>query len=271
MAMPACYIATMTEPLIVAALYKFARFDTVQEIRTSLLSVCGVNEIKGTLLVAPEGINGTIAGSRGGIDAVLSAIRALPGCASLEYKESFARTMPFKRLKVRLKKEIVTMGVLNIDPRHTVGSYIEPQDWNELLADPDVVVVDTRNDFEISHGTFDNAINPVTNSFGQFPAWFDAHSNDFKGKKIAMFCTGGIRCEKATAYAKSKGFEDVYHLKGGILKYLETVPEDVSLWRGECFVFDERVALGHGLEITGDNLDAADQASHFRMDDGDRP
>jgi UPF0176 protein len=238
-------------PFIVAALYKFVPVEDVAAVRAHLLEVCRVQQVRGTLLVAPEGLNGTLAGTRVGIDTVLVAIRALPGCAEIEHKESCAVTMPFKRLKVRLKREIVTMGVPDIDPVHRVGTYVEPQQWNALISDPDVVVIDTRNDFEIGHGTFENAINPHTASFGQFPAWFDAQAEQFAGKKIAMFCTGGIRCEKATAYAKSKGFDDVYHLKGGILKYLETMPQNASKWQGDCFVFDERVALGHGLEITG--------------------
>jgi UPF0176 protein len=236
-------------PIIVAALYKFVSIDDVAAVRASLLALCIEQKIKGTLLVAPEGLNGTIAGVRADIDYVLAAIRALPGYADLEHKESFAAAMPFKRLKVRLKREIVTMGVPDIDPVHRVGNYVAPEDWNSLIAAPDVVVIDTRNDFEVAYGTFENAVNPQTTSFGQFPAWFDAHAEEFKGKKIAMFCTGGIRCEKSTAYAKSKGFEEVYHLKGGILKYLEIMPQEASLWQGSCFVFDERVALRHGLEI----------------------
>jgi UPF0176 protein len=251
MAIPVCCIAMTEAQFIVAALYKFVRINDVATVRVQLLDVCKAQHVKGTLLVATEGLNGTIAGKRSQIDHVLSALRALPNCAGLEHKESFAVTMPFKRLKVRLKREIVTMGVPDIDPVHCVGTYVEPQLWNALISDPDVVVIDTRNDFEIGHGTFMNAINPHTASFGQFPSWFDNQAGQFAGKKIAMFCTGGIRCEKATAYAKSKGFDDVYHLKGGILKYLETMPQETSLWQGDCFVFDERVALGHGLEITG--------------------
>jgi UPF0176 protein len=251
MAIPACCIAMTDAYFIVAALYKFVHINDVAAVRAQLLDVCKAQNIKGTLLVAPEGLNGTIAGKRTEIDHVLSVLRALPECAELEHKESFAVTMPFKRLKVRLKREIVTMGVPDIDPVHRVGTYVEPQQWNALISDPDIVLIDTRNDFEVAYGTFDQAINPQTTSFRQFPLWFDAHAEEFKGKKIAMFCTGGIRCEKATAYAKSKGFEHVYHLKGGILKYLETMPQEASKWQGDCFVFDERVALGHGLEITG--------------------
>ncbi len=238
---------TDNPPLIVAALYKFVPLTDLAHIRARVLDLCRAQHIFGTLLLAPEGLNGTLAGTRAGIDALLLHLRSLPGCADIGHKESPAPTMPFKRLKVRLKKEIVTMGVPDIDPAHIVGTYVAPQDWNALLDDPEIVLIDTRNDFEISYGTFDNAINPATTAFGEFPGWFDTHQPEFAGRKIAMFCTGGIRCEKATAYARSKGFEQVYHLQGGILKYLETVPEKGSKWRGDCFVFDERIALGHGL------------------------
>jgi UPF0176 protein len=202
----------------------------------------------GTLLLAGEGINGTIAGPRAGIDAVLAHIRALPGCADLEWKESTAQTMPFGRMKVRLKREIVTMGVPGTDPRHLVGSYVAPEDWNALISAPDVAVIDTRNDYEVAIGSFRGAVDPGTTSFRDFPAWWEENRGRFHNKRIAMFCTGGIRCEKSTAFLKAQGVEEVYHLKGGILKYLEQVPEDQSLWQGGCFVFDERVAVGHGLE-----------------------
>jgi len=238
-------------PLVVAALYKFTRLDDPSQLRGALAHVCCANGVKGTLLLAREGINGTIAGSRTGIDAVLAHIRALPGCADLEHKESLADEMPFHRMKVRLKREIVTMGVEDIDPNQIVGTYVEASEWNDLISDPDTVVIDTRNDYEYAIGTFQGAIDPHTSSFSEFPDWFRSKHNEFAGKKIAMFCTGGIRCEKSTAFAKQAGAEEVYHLKGGILKYLELVPPEESLWQGGCFVFDERVSVGHGLEPDG--------------------
>ncbi len=240
-------------PYIVAALYKFASLPDFEARQAPLLDMCLSNDIKGTILLASEGINGTIAGSRDGIDAVLDHIRSLPGCRDIEHKESQSDTPPFLRMKVRLKKEIVTMGVPEVDPTQTVGTYVDPADWNALIADPDVILIDTRNDYEVSIGTFKGAINPETQTFREFPSWFRAQDelapDALKDKKVAMFCTGGIRCEKATAFAKANGLEDVYHLKGGILKYLENIPEDDSLWQGECFVFDERVAVKHGLEV----------------------
>jgi UPF0176 protein len=203
--------------------------------------------VKGSLLLAPEGINGTIAGTRAGIDAVLDHIRGMPGCADLDWKESTAAQMPFGRMKVRLKREIVTMGVPGTDPNALVGTYVAPGDWNDLIAAPDVAVIDTRNDYETAIGSFAGAVDPGTESFRDFPAWWEENRDRFHNKRIAMFCTGGIRCEKSTAYLKAQGVQEVYHLKGGILKYLEEVPEAESLWRGGCFVFDERVAVGHGL------------------------
>jgi UPF0176 protein len=233
----------------VAALYHFAPIDDPATMRVPLRELCEEHGLKGTTLLAKEGVNGTIAGSREGLDAVIAHIRGWPGFAGTEVKYSTATTMPFGRMKVRLKREIVTMGVEGIDPRSDVGAYVEPADWNALIFDPDTIVIDTRNDFEVQHGSFPGALNPETASFGQFPDWFDAQAEAFQGRKIAMFCTGGIRCEKATAFAKARGFEEVYHLKGGILKYLETVPATDSIWQGDCFVFDEREALGLGLEI----------------------
>ena len=207
--------------------------------------------MRGTLLLAREGINGTIAGSDESIDAVLAHVRTLPGCSNIEVKESRSNTMPFHRTKVRLKKEIVTMGQPDLDPLSGVGTYVDPQDWNALIADPDVIVIDTRNDYEVQIGTFEGAIDPETKSFGEFPDWFRAKRAEIedtgRSPKIAMFCTGGIRCEKSTAFARSEGVKEVYHLKGGILNYLEHVPEQESLWRGECFVFDQRVTVAHGL------------------------
>ncbi len=239
---------TKAEQILVAALYRFAVFDAPADLQGPLSAIASHHGVKGTLLLAHEGINGTIAGSREGIDAVLAHIRKLPGCADIEHKESWAPEMPFNRLKVRLKREIVSMGVEDIDPNQIVGTYVEPQDWNELISDPDTVIIDTRNDYEVSIGTFDGAIDPNTKSFGEFPGWLNARHNELAGKKVAMFCTGGIRCEKATAFAKQAGVDEVYHLKGGILKYLELVPPQDSKWHGDCFVFDERVSVGHGLE-----------------------
>jgi UPF0176 protein len=235
-------------PYTVAALYHFAKFGRFAEFKPELEAVCEEAGLKGTLLLASEGINGTVAGSREGIDRLIAFLRAQPEFAGLEYKESYAGKEPFLRMKVRLKKEIVTMGVPGTDPTRIVGTYVDPADWNDLIADPGTVVVDTRNDYEYAIGTFEKAVNPETTSFREFPDWVRRHDNDLKGKKVAMFCTGGIRCEKATAFVKTLGFDEVYHLKGGILKYLEDVPEDESLWHGDCFVFDERVAVGHGLK-----------------------
>ena len=233
--------------ITVAALYRFARFSDPAGLRAPLLSACLSGGVKGTLLLAPEGINGTIAGEAAAIDAVIAHIGALPGCADLELKFSSAAVMPFHRMKVRLKREIVTMGQPDIDPLADVGIYVSPADWNALIDAPDTVVIDTRNDYEVKIGSFAGAIDPQTQAFSDFPAWFQEHRGEIAGKRIAMFCTGGIRCEKATAYLKSEGVDEVYHLKGGILKYLEDTPPEESRWLGECFVFDERVAVGHGL------------------------
>ena len=239
------------EPVSVAALYRFARFDDCAGISARLEAICREHGIRGTLLLAPEGINGTIAGSPDGINAVLSVIRGLPDCDQLDVKMSTAPAMPFHRLKVRLKREIVTMGEPDIDPRASVGTYVEAQDWNALISDPETIVIDTRNDYEVAVGTFAGAVDPKTPTFRDFPEWFRQQRETLLGSgkrpKVAMFCTGGIRCEKSTAFLKREGIEDVYHLKGGILKYLETVPESESLWQGECFVFDQRVTIGHGL------------------------
>jgi UPF0176 protein len=236
-------------PIRVAALYRFARFEDPAALRGPLLDACVANAIKGTLLLAREGINGTIAGTPDAIDAILAHIRTLPDCAGLEVKFSTADTPPFHRMKVRIKREIVTMGEPDIDPLQGTGHYVKPADWNALIDDPDTVVIDTRNDYEVRVGTFAGAIDPQTHSFSEFPDWFRAHRDELAGKRIAMFCTGGIRCEKSTAFLKCEGIEDVHHLEGGILKYLEQVPAAESLWEGECFVFDQRVAVGHGLEI----------------------
>ena len=238
------------EPVNVAALYLFARFTDCQGMRAPLDSLCRRQGVRGTLLLAPEGINGTIAGAGEAIAIVLKHIRGLPDCADLEVKMSCATEMPFHRLKVRIKREIVTMGE-PVDPKKIVGTYVEAKDWNKLISDPDTIVIDTRNDYEVSVGTFAGATNPKTASFRDFPAWFRSARDGLLGRgrqpRVAMFCTGGIRCEKSTAFLKQEGVEDVHHLSGGILKYLEVVPEEASLWRGECFVFDERVTVGHGL------------------------
>lgn len=233
---------------VVAALYHFTRFADPAALRDPLLDLARRNGVKGTLLLAHEGINGTIAGSRAGIDTVLDHIRGLPGCADFEWKESGASDEPFNRMKVRLKREIVTMGQPDVDPTAAVGNYVDPADWNDLIQSPDVAVIDTRNDYEVAIGTFSGAIDPETKSFGEFPAWWEENKDRFHNKRIAMFCTGGIRCEKSTNFLLGQGVQDVYHLKGGILKYLEEVPEADSTWEGECFVFDGRVSVGHGLK-----------------------
>lgn len=232
---------------IIAALYHFTRFDDPPALKPDLLALCNAQGVQGTLLLAPEGINGTIAGSRDGIDAVLGHLRGLSGCADLEWKEATSDQAPFGKMKVRLKREIVTMGQPDVDPRARVGHYVAPQDWNALIADPEVALIDTRNDYEVAIGTFEGAVDPETTRFGDFPAWWEANKARFQNKKIAMFCTGGIRCEKSTNYLLGQGVEDVYHLKGGILKYLEEVPEEDTKWAGSCFVFDSRVSVEHGL------------------------
>ena len=236
----------------VAALYQFAPFDDPAALRQPLLDVCAAQGVKGTLLLAREGINGTIAGSADGIAAVIEHIRSLPGCTDLDVKYSAAAALPFQRLKVRLKKEIVTLKVAGIDPARDVGRYVAPADWNALVDDPDTVVIDTRNAYEVDYGSFAGAENPETRSFGEFPDWWRANADRFAGKRIAMFCTGGIRCEKSTAFLRHEGVEDVVHLKGGILAYLEQVPVGESRWHGSCFVFDERVSVGHGLVEVGE-------------------
>jgi UPF0176 protein len=236
-------------PLRVAALYQFTRFPDREAVREPLLALCVEQGIKGTLLIAHEGINGTIAGTDAGIAAVIAHIRTLPGCAQIAVKYSTATAMPFGKMLVKLKKEIVTMGVDGVDPTALVGTYVEPKEWNALIADPTTVVIDTRNDYEFTLGHFEGAIDPGTPTFRDFPAWFRANRDALgDNPRVAMYCTGGIRCEKSTAFLKAEGIEDVFHLKGGILKYLEDVPPEESLWRGGCFVFDQRVSIGHGLE-----------------------
>ncbi len=233
---------------VVAALYRFVTLDDYRELREPLLDECVAAGVKGTLLLAVEGINGTIAGSREGIDRVLAWIRSDPRLAALEHKESVDEEMPFYRMKVKLKREIVTMGVKGIDPNRVVGTYVAPRDWNTLVNDPDVVLIDTRNRYEYGIGTFRGAIDPATTTFREFPRYVRENLDPARHKKVAMFCTGGIRCEKASAFMLQEGFEEVYHLQGGILKYLEEVPEEESTWEGECFVFDNRVAVNHRLE-----------------------
>jgi len=234
--------------IVVAALYKFVRLPDFETLRAPLHDLMTDNEVRGTLLLALEGINGTIAGPRAGVDTVLAWLRSDPRLQALETKESYVDENPFYRTKVKLKKEIVTMGVEDIDPNHIVGTYVKAAEWNALISDPDVVLVDTRNDYEVKIGTFRNALNPQTESFREFPAFAKEHLDPQKHRKVAMFCTGGIRCEKSTAFMKQQGFTEVYHLEGGILKYLEEVPEEESLWEGECFVFDNRVTVNHQLE-----------------------
>lgn len=234
-------------PFVVIALYKFVRFDDFVEKRIPLLDVCTKNEIKGTLLLAQEGINGTVAGTREGVDALLLYLKSDPRFKDLEFKESYADEMPFRRMKVRLKKEIVTIGVPEADPTIKVGTYVKPEDWNKLISDPEVVLIDTRNEYEVAIGTFEGAINPNTESFREFPDYVQKNLDPARQKKVALFCTGGIRCEKASSLMLQLGFEKVYHLQGGILKYLEKVPEEESRWKGECFVFDGRVSVADKL------------------------
>ncbi len=233
---------------VVAALYRFVTLDNFREMREPLLGFCRERGIRGTLLLAQEGINGTVAGSREAIDALLEYLRADPRLAALEHKESIDQRMPFYRMKVKLKKEIVTMGVEGIDPNRVVGTYVQAKDWNALIADPEVLLIDTRNDYEYELGTFRGAVDPHTASFRDFPRYVREHLDPEKHRKVAMFCTGGIRCEKASAFMLQEGFDEVYHLRGGILKYLEEVPEEESAWEGECYVFDKRVAVDHQLE-----------------------
>ena len=232
----------------VVALYRFVLLDNYESMREPLLKFCLDRHIRGTLLLAHEGINGTVAGSDSAIDELLNYLRADDRLADLDCKFSSHEERPFLRMKVKLKREIVTMGQENIDPNVCVGRYASPQEWNALIDDPDVLVIDTRNEYEVEIGTFAGAVNPHTNSFREFPDWVEQNLDPKKHKKVAMFCTGGIRCEKSTSLLVSRGFEDVWHLKGGILNYLEQTPEEDTRWEGECFVFDSRVAVNHQLE-----------------------
>ena len=241
-------MSSATQPVVVSALYHFVKLDDYQSLRQPLYDFMIKHEIRGTLLLADEGINGTVAGSKKAIDKLHHWLRSDQRLQDLRTKESFDNTMPFYRTRVKLKKEIVTMGIQGIDPNRVVGTYVKPEDWNDLISDPELMLVDTRNDYEVAIGTFMNAINPETETFRNFPDYVKNNLNPAKHKKVAMFCTGGIRCEKSTAYLKEQGFDEVYHLQGGILKYLETVPAEESLWQGECFVFDNRVSVNHQLE-----------------------
>ena len=228
----------MNHSIVVAAFYQFAPLPDFAALQAPLQKVCDLHGIQGTLLLAAEGVNGTVAGSRAGIDVVLAFLRSDPRLALLEHKESYTDSIPFHRMKVRLKKEIVTLGVAGVDPNKQVGRYAKAEDWNALIADPDVVVLDTRNQYEFEVGSFEGARNPGTETFREFPRYVREHIDPAKHKKVAMFCTGGIRCEKASAFMLEQGFEEVYHLQGGILKYLENIPAQASMWEGECFVFD---------------------------------
>jgi UPF0176 protein len=265
----------MSGPFEIAAFYKFSRVPNIEATQARLKQLCESNNIRGILLVAPEGLNGTIAGEPAALAAALQGIRAEPGFADLTHKTSFAAAAPFRRIKVRLKKEIVTIGDTSVDPNARVGTYVDPKDWNALISDPDVVVIDTRNDYEVGIGTFKGALDPETKAFGEFPAYINKNLDPAKHRKVAMFCTGGIRCEKASSFMLQEGFEEVYHLKGGILSYLEHVPAEESLWQGGCFVFDERVAVGHGLQplpaklcISCNTPLAADAMQHPAYEEG---
>jgi UPF0176 protein len=244
----------MPETFVAAALYKFVRLEDCAKLRGPALAAMKANGIKGTLLLAPEGINGTISGARAGIDAFLAWLKSDARFSDLEHKESHCSEQPFYRAKVKLKKEIVTMGDPSVNPADIVGTYVAPKDWNALISDPDVLLIDTRNDYEVKIGTFEGAVNPATGSFSEFPGFVATSLADARNRKIAMFCTGGIRCEKASSYMRAHGFRDVHHLKGGILKYLEEVPAADSRWQGDCFVFDQRVAVGQGLKPSGAEL-----------------
>lgn len=234
--------------IVISTLYKFVTIDNFESLKKPLLQLMEEHQVKGTLLLAKEGINGTIASNRKGIDALLDWLRTDSRFANIASKESYAQAMPFYRGKVKLKKEIVTMGIKGIDPKHLTGTYVKPQDWNALIADPEVLLIDTRNNYEIKIGAFKGAVNPETKNFREFPQYVADKLKPSKHKKIAMYCTGGIRCEKSTAFLKQQGFEAVYHLQGGILKYLAEVPAEQSMWQGECFVFDNRIAINQAMK-----------------------
>jgi len=235
------------KPIVVCALYKFTALEDFASLRGPLFDFMSEHGIRGTLLLAAEGINGTVAGSRAAVDALLKRLKSDPRLADLDSKESYEESNPFYRTKVRLKKEIVTLGIEGLDPNKSAGTYVDPKDWNTLISDPETLVIDTRNDYEVAIGSFRHAVNPGTGSFREFPEYVERSLDPARHRKVAMFCTGGIRCEKSTALLKESGFDEVYHLRGGILKYLEEVPEEESLWEGECFVFDNRVSVNHAL------------------------
>jgi UPF0176 protein len=235
--------------MLVATFYRFTTLEDHASLQGPIEACCRAHDIRGIILLAPEGINATISGTREGVMAVIDHLKEDPRLAGLTWKESEAARQPFRKMRVRLKREIVTMGVEGIDPAHLAGTYVKPEDWNALISDPDVIVIDTRNDYEVEIGSFRNAIDPEIESFGQLPEWLDDRIDPKRQPRVAMFCTGGIRCEKSTALLKQSGVREVYHLEGGILKYLERIPEEESLWTGECFVFDERVSVGHGLKV----------------------
>lgn len=258
------------ENYVIAALYCFTRLEDYQRLQPRLKELCTTHDIRGTLLLAREGINGTVAGDRVGIDALKSFLETDGRFSTIEYKESFDTKQPFRRLKVRLKKEIVTIGLPDVDPTQVVGTYVTASEWNALIQDPDVVVLDTRNDYEVAIGTFKGAVNPKTKTFREFPKYVRDNFDPAKTPKVAMFCTGGIRCEKASSFMKMEGFKEVYHLKGGILKYLEDVPPVETLWEGECFVFDQRVAVDHQLD-RGHHLLCYGCRRPLRPEDKDNP
>ncbi|MBT6459804.1 MAG: rhodanese-related sulfurtransferase [Planctomycetaceae bacterium] len=257
--------------LLVVAFYKFVRLNDLTSLQYEIESWCRSNDVFGIVLLASEGINSTIAGPREGVLRVLEMIRQDARFSDMRWKESFAEEQPFHKLRVRLKKEIVTMGVSDIDPNELVGTYVKPADWNALISDPDVIVIDARNRYETEIGTFKGALEPGLDSFRELPSWLEKNIDVDGEPRVAMFCTGGIRCEKSTAFLKQAGVKEVYHLEGGILKYLEEVPQDESLWEGECFVFDQRVAVGHGLDLADYELcracrfplSASDKQSEF--------
>ena len=261
----------MVQPFTVAALYRFAPLPDPETLAQELRALCAQLGTCGTLILAQEGVNGTVAGTTEAIRRLIDHLRALPGCADLDVKYATSEAAPFARMKIKVKAEIVTLGAGDLDPATQAGTHLDPAAWNALLADPDTLVIDTRNDYEVACGTFKGAIDPATPSFRAFPAWFDAFAERLRAEgrtpKIAMFCTGGIRCEKSTALARSRGFEDVYHLRGGILRYLEEMPETQSLWQGDCYVFDERVAVGHGL-TPGGHSQCPDCGSPYRRETG---
>ena len=236
------------EKIKILAFYKFTTFNYLLDLKSSLSQMCETNEVLGSVLISEEGLNGTIAGFEENIDTALQFMQALPGCVDLEHKTSFASNKPFSKLRVRIKQEIVTMGCPEVRPSQLVGNYVEAEDWNDFIKNDDVVVIDTRNDYEVSIGTFEGSVNPMTQKFRDFPAWWSKNRHKFEDKRIAMFCTGGIRCEKSTNFLIQNDHNNVFHLKGGILKYLENVSAEKSQWKGECFVFDQRVSVKHGLQ-----------------------